>query len=359
LITTLSHTSGHTESATDRCWATSMGSWSLTVVPSSTLPDREIVPVAASNASTRVVFPAPEWPTRATLRIFSGRSAGSNRAVALFVAAFLFDIGHHSSSPSSYTEAYLRVPAFDTQAWAPDKQSGQIGPGDVTDRPGIVGAHTLPRNGYLDSVLNIHARGFFSRAVAPLAAGLVKAGITPDVITVIGTVGAVAGALVFFPNGWWFAGTLIIWAFVMLDLVDGAVARAGGRGTAFGAVLDSSCDRVADAAIFGAIGWYYAQHGQRWMLLAALLCLVLGSLTSYIRARAEAAGLTATVGIAERADRLVIVLVGTGLNGLPGLHVPYVLAVALWGLVAASTITVYQRFATVWTQSRARAAVDV
>ena len=144
------------------------------------------------------------------------------------------------------------------------------------------------------------------------------------------------------------AGTLVITFFVLLDIVDGAVARAGGRGSVFGAVLDSSCDRIADAAVFGAVAWYYARHGQRWMLLAALLCLVLGSLTSYIRARAEAAGLTATVGIAERAERLIAVLVGTGLTGF---GVPYVLAVALWLLVAASAITVVQRFATVWEQA--------
>jgi CDP-diacylglycerol--glycerol-3-phosphate 3-phosphatidyltransferase len=143
----------------------------------------------------------------------------------------------------------------------------------------------------------------------------------------------------------------------MLDVVDGAVARAGGRESAFGAVLDSSCDRLADAAVFGALAWYFAVDGQRWLLLAALLCLVLGSLTSYIRARAEAAGLNATVGIAERAERLIIVLAGTGLAGLPGLHVPYVLAVALWVLVAASTITVAQRLATVYRQSRAQQQV--
>ena len=150
---------------------------------------------------------------------------------------------------------------------------------------------------------------------------------------------------------WFFIGTLVVWAFVMFDMVDGAVARAGGKGSPFGAVLDSSCDRLADAAVFGAVAWYYALHGQRWMLLAALLCLVLGSLTSYIRARAEAAGMTASVGIAERAERLIIVLVGTGLTGL---GLPFVLAVALWLLVAASAITVYQRLATVWTQSRTR-----
>jgi CDP-diacylglycerol--glycerol-3-phosphate 3-phosphatidyltransferase len=139
----------------------------------------------------------------------------------------------------------------------------------------------------------------------------------------------------------------------MLDIVDGALARLTGRSSTFGAVLDSTCDRVADAAVFGGIGWYYARHDQRWMLLAALLCLVLGSLTSYIRARAEAAGLHATVGIAERADRLVVVLVGTGLTGAP-FHVPYVQAIAVWGLVAASTVTVAQRMATVYRQSRRR-----
>jgi CDP-diacylglycerol---glycerol-3-phosphate 3-phosphatidyltransferase len=205
-------------------------------------------------------------------------------------------------------------------------------------------------------VLNIHARSFFAKAVGPLGARLARAGVTPDAITVVGTVGAVTSALVFFPRGVWFIGTLLIWAFVMLDLVDGAVARAGGRASKFGAVLDSSCDRIADAAVFGTIAWFFALDGQRWMFLAALLCLVLGSLTSYIRARAEGVGLTATVGIAERADRLIIVLVGTGLTGAP-FRVPYVQAVALWVLVAASAITVVQRFVTVYRQAKAQESV--
>lgn len=200
-------------------------------------------------------------------------------------------------------------------------------------------------------MLNIHAREAVSRGLTPLGERLARAGVTPNAITVFGTVGAVASAVIFFPRGWFFPGTLLIWAFVMLDMVDGAVARAGGGGSPFGAVLDSTCDRIADAAVFGTVAWYYALHGQKWMLLAALLCLILGALTSYIRARAEAAGLTATVGIAERAERLIIVLVGTGLTGL---GVPYVLAIALWLLVAASTITVVQRLATVYAQSKAR-----
>jgi CDP-diacylglycerol--glycerol-3-phosphate 3-phosphatidyltransferase len=199
-------------------------------------------------------------------------------------------------------------------------------------------------------VLNIHARAAISKALEPTGRALAGAGVSPNVITAVGTAGVVAGALVFYPQGWFFGGTLVIWAFVMLDILDGAVARAGGTASPFGGVLDSTGDRAADAAIFGALVWYFGEHGQRWLVLAALLCLVLGSITSYIRSRAEAAGFNATVGIAERAERLIIVLVGTGLTGAP-FHVPFVQAVALWLLVGLSSITVVQRLATVRRQS--------
>lgn len=200
-------------------------------------------------------------------------------------------------------------------------------------------------------MLNIHARAAMSRALAPLGARLARAGITPNAITIVGTVGAVAGSLIFFTRGWWFTGTMVVWAFAMLDVLDGAVARASGSASAFGAVLDSTCDRIVDASVFACIGWYFARHNQPWLLAASLLCLILGTLTSYIRARAEGLGLNATVGIAERAERLIIVLVGTGLSG-EHLRVPYVQAAALWLLVAASTVTVVQRLVAVWNQSR-------
>jgi len=208
---------------------------------------------------------------------------------------------------------------------------------------------------YRCAVLNL-LRAPIGKAINPLGRSLANAGVTPDMVTVAGTVGATAAALIFYPRGEFFVGTLFIWAFVMFDMVDGAVARAGGRGSRFGAVLDSSCDRVADAAVFGTLAWYFARHDQPALLLASLLCLVLGSLTSYIKARAEGAGFTCNVGIAERSERLIVVLVGTGLTDFPGLDVPYVQAIALWLLVAASTITVGQRIATVWRQSRTTAA---
>ena len=181
-------------------------------------------------------------------------------------------------------------------------------------------------------MLNVLARASVSRALTPLGARLARLGVTPDLVTVTGTVGTVVASVLLLAQGWFLTGTLVITAFVLLDMVDGAVARAGGQASVFGAVLDSSCDRISDAAILGAVAWYYAEHGQRWMLLAALLNLVLGSLTSYIRARAEGAGLTAAVGFAERTERLLTVLIGTGLTGM---GVPYVLAVGLWLLVAA------------------------
>jgi CDP-diacylglycerol---glycerol-3-phosphate 3-phosphatidyltransferase len=206
-------------------------------------------------------------------------------------------------------------------------------------------------------VLNIHARDAVGKFLAPVGRALSRAGVSPDAITVVGTAATVAASLTLFPHGYWFAGALIVGALACLDLLDGAVARASGRTTKFGAVLDSTCDRIADSAVFAGIGWYYADHYQPWMLAAAILCLVLGSVTSYIRARAEAAGLTATVGIAERADRLIIALVGTGFTGWP-FHLPYLQAIGLWALVAASTVTVVQRLATVYQQSRDGAPIS-
>lgn len=190
-------------------------------------------------------------------------------------------------------------------------------------------------------MLNIFARASVAKALQPLGERLARAGVSPNAVTVAGTVGAMAAAVAFFGRGQFFLGTVVITIFVLFDLVDGALARARGTSSPFGAVLDSTCDRIADAAIFGALAWWFAGTGDSpALLLAALLCLALSSLTSYVKARAEGVGLRCDVGIAERAERLIIVLVGTGLDGL---GVPFVLAAALWLLVAASALTVIQR----------------
>ena len=126
--------------------------------------------------------------------------------------------------------------------------------------------------------------------MGPLVRWLVKHGVTANTVTVVGTVGAMAGALAFCSRGVFFVGTLIIWAFVMLDFVDGSMARARGGSDGFGAVLDSTIDRIADAAVFGALIWWFAGAGDSLpLLLAGLLCLVLGPVVSYVKARAEGA----------------------------------------------------------------------
>jgi CDP-diacylglycerol--glycerol-3-phosphate 3-phosphatidyltransferase len=194
-------------------------------------------------------------------------------------------------------------------------------------------------------MLNIFARASVSRVTDPIGAVLVRVGLTPNGMTLIGTAGAVGFALWLFPAGHLLAGTLVVWGFVMLDLLDGAMARARGGGTRFGGVLDSVCDRIADGALMAAIAWYAFEVAEsRWLGAAALICLVLGQVISYIKARAEAAGLTANVGLVERAERLIIALVGTGLSGF---GVPYAVDVALWLLVAGSVITVGQRLVAV------------
>ncbi|CRK58135.1 CDP-diacylglycerol--glycerol-3-phosphate 3-phosphatidyltransferase [Alloactinosynnema sp. L-07] len=190
-------------------------------------------------------------------------------------------------------------------------------------------------------MLNIFARASVNRVTDPIGASLVRIGFTPNVVTVVGTVGAVVASLWLFPTGHLFVGTVAVTAFALFDLIDGAMARAQGGGTRYGAVLDASCDRIADGALSSAIVWYcFAVADNRTLAAAALICLVAGQVISYVKARAEAAGLSADGGVVERAERLIITLVGTGLSGL---GVPYALHVALWVLAAGSVVTVTQR----------------
>jgi len=190
-------------------------------------------------------------------------------------------------------------------------------------------------------MLNLHVRPALGRVVDPVAAGLLRTGITPDAITLLGTLGVTVGALAFFPRGMFFTGTAIVFVFVLTDLLDGAMARRLGRTSRFGAWLDSTCDRVADAAVFsGLVLWFTGDGDDQVLGGVALFCLVCGSLISYAKARAEGLGMTCDVGLAERAERLILVLLGTLLAGL---GVEVALEVALWLLAAASAVTVVQR----------------
>jgi len=208
-------------------------------------------------------------------------------------------------------------------------------------------------------MLNRFARALFTRLLTPVARALLAAGVSPDVVTIVGTLGVCAGALGFYPRGQFFWGTIVVTAFVFSDTVDGIMARMSKRSSKWGAFLDSTLDRVGDAAVFGGLVLYFGRDehpGDGLRAALALTCLVLGSVVSYARARAEGLGMTASVGIAERADRLVAVLVATGLVGLNlfGLPVPQALLTVVLGLLAlASLVTVVQRMLTVRRQALA------
>ena len=199
-------------------------------------------------------------------------------------------------------------------------------------------------------MLNLFARGHVNRLTDPVGRGLIARGVSPDTVTVLGTVGAVACSVVFLPAGELVLGSVLVTLFVLTDLIDGAMARARGHGTPFGAVLDSTCDRMVDGALFGALTWWALTGGNEPVAgAAALVALVGGQIVSYVKARAESVGLTAQGGLVERAERLILGLLGAFLAGL---GVPYALTVALVVLAIGTVVTLGQRILAVRRSSR-------
>ena len=205
-------------------------------------------------------------------------------------------------------------------------------------------------------MLNRLLRATFTTLLTPIARLFLALGISPDVVTIVGTLGVSAGALVFFPQGKIWIGVLVITAFVFSDTIDGIMARSSGRSSKWGAYLDSTLDRVGDAAIFGGLVIFYAGLGENLVMAGlALACLILGMVVSYAKARAEGLGFTANVGIAERADRLVAVLVAAFFADL--FNSTVLLGVVLALLALASFVTVLQRMLTVRRQALAAGEV--
>lgn len=195
-------------------------------------------------------------------------------------------------------------------------------------------------------------RAAYAKLSTPIAKGALRVGFTPDSITILGTAGSVLAALTLYPIGqlWW--GSVAVWFFVLADMLDGAMARQRGGGTRFGAVLDATCDRISDGAIFCGLLWWAAFGLQSTSLVVATaICLVTSQVISYIKARAEASGLSAEGGLIERPERLILVLVGAGLSGLFG--VEWLLHVAMWALAVTSLVTLGQRVHSVRTSAGA------
>lgn len=195
-------------------------------------------------------------------------------------------------------------------------------------------------------------RAAYAKLSGPVAKAALRIGLTPDTVTIIGTAGSVLAALTLFPIGqlWW--GAFAVFVFALADMLDGAMARERGGGTRFGAVLDATCDRISDGAVFCGLLWWAAfGMGSASLAVATLICLVTSQVISYIKARAEASGLNGGGGLIERPERLAIVLAGAGFSGLFG--VPMLLHGSMWLLAVASLVTVGQRLHSVRSSPRA------
>jgi CDP-diacylglycerol--glycerol-3-phosphate 3-phosphatidyltransferase len=206
-------------------------------------------------------------------------------------------------------------------------------------------------------IFSVFGRAGVARVFEPVGRFLLRAGISPDAVTVAGTVGVLIGAIGFGARGQLVTATVIVTLSAFTDLIDGAMARErirqGGRPSGFGAFLDSTMDRVADGAIFASVTWWLAVSGQHATAVAGMICLVAGQVVSYAKARAEGLGYRCNVGVAERAERLILVGVGALLQAA---GVPYALAGALWLLAVLSVVTVGQRIGYVHRQAAREAA---
>jgi CDP-diacylglycerol--glycerol-3-phosphate 3-phosphatidyltransferase len=199
-------------------------------------------------------------------------------------------------------------------------------------------------------IFSVVTRAGAQRVVDPVARALLRVGVSPNAVTVLGTVGVVAAAVGLAARGHLMAATFVITACALTDMLDGAMARARGTTSRFGALLDSTMDRIADGAVFGGLAYWLAVTGQRVNLVVTLICLIAGQVVSYVKARAEGLGMEANVGLAERFERLGIL----GCGGIGwGLGIPYALEIALWLLAVLSVVTAGQRIGHVYRLDRA------
>ena len=196
-------------------------------------------------------------------------------------------------------------------------------------------------------MLRIPLKAPVTRAITPLCRIALRIGLTPNLVTVLGTIGVATSALIFYPNGNLFWGTLVICFFALTDLFDGTMARLSNTGPSrWGALLDATMDRISDAAIITGLLLYTIKSDElsaESILLA--ISLVSGFLVSYIKAKAESLDIECEGGFAERTERLIIVLATAGLAGL---NVPNALLIGLALLSFASAITVAQRLVIVF-----------
>jgi len=198
-------------------------------------------------------------------------------------------------------------------------------------------------------ILSVVGKQATARLLDPIGQALLRAGITPNAVTMLGTAGVIAGAFGFAARGQFILAVVVVTLCGLTDVMDGAMARSRGKVSRYGALLDSTMDRVADGAIFSSIIlWYYTQ-ADTWSVLAGLICLVTGQIVSYVKARAEGLGFDCHVGLVERAERLITVGVGALLTGF---GLAWGLPAALWLVAAGSVVTIVQRMVHVSRQEK-------
>ena len=201
----------------------------------------------------------------------------------------------------------------------------------------------------MGSMIQVSLRAPVARIITPLCRALLRMGITANSMTILGAIGTCASSALLIARVHLFAGSLVVTAFVLTDLFDGTMARlssSGGR--SWGALLDSTMDRISDAAILGSL-IFWLDKSRDHLISVVAVALIAGQLVSYIKARAESLDIECNGGIAERTERLIIALVAIGFAGL-GVH--YILAIGFWVLAALSTVTVGQRLVIVYRATR-------
>jgi CDP-diacylglycerol--glycerol-3-phosphate 3-phosphatidyltransferase len=186
---------------------------------------------------------------------------------------------------------------------------------------------------------NSDARGVIAPVVEPMARGLLRLHITPDMVTLAGTTLTVLTALILIPAGHFIPAVLLLFLFTSADVLDGTMARLSGTQGPWGAWFDATLDRVADGAIFGGVLIWAAWNSDTPTTILAWVCLAGGAVVSYAKARAEAVGATANGGIAERAERMIIL----GLGAILYQFVDWGMSLALAILAVLTVITVFQR----------------
>ncbi|GDX17475.1 CDP-alcohol phosphatidyltransferase [Actinomycetes bacterium] len=196
---------------------------------------------------------------------------------------------------------------------------------------------------------NSKARDIGKLIATPFAKIFIKLGFSPDLVTLFGTLGVVASSIIFFSQGEFLVGSILFTMFVGLDAVDGTVARLLNRNSKWGAFFDSVLDRIADGVVLGSLAFYFANAGKETYFVLSLVALLASEIVSYTKARAEGLGLNCDTGLAERPERVIIIVAGTFFTGL---GINPALEISIWLLTIVSIITVIQRMNFVLKQTK-------